>query len=321
MHYRSVAQLSDQVWSWSEKLPKDLDLVVGIPRSGLLAANLVALYRNLPLTDVDGLLEGRVIANGSRRLHAPLADLARPLNVLVVDDSVCKGRAMQEVKERIAAAGLPHRMLYGAVYVRPGQEQRVDFYAELLEIPRLFEWNFMHHKNRTGRVCMDIDGVLCGDPPREANDDGPRYSDFLACAEPLHVPTEKVAWLVTCRLEKYRQATEEWLARHGIQYGELIMMDLPDQDARRAAGSHSAYKADVYRRTNADLFYESSLSQAIQIANLALKPVFCVDTRQMIYPGSVPQNRLTIAQPPTNGRLAKAARRRVRRVLSRLGIL
>ncbi|CAN5663688.1 phosphoribosyltransferase family protein [soil metagenome] len=316
MNYRNMAQLSDAIWSWSASLPADIDLIVGIPRSGLLAANLVALYRNLPLTDLEGFIEGRSITTGRRFARDRLADSAKPWKVLVVDDSVQTGGAMAEAKSRIAAANLPHDILYGAVYVGPGSDRHVDLFAETVPLPRMFEWNFLHLK-RNARVCMSIDGILCYDPPVGAHKNAAHYKELLVCAKPLHIPTKKVGWLVTCRAEKYRQLTEEWLARQGVEYGELIMVDLPEKNAHRAPGSSSAFKAQVYRRTGASLFYESSLFQAVQIANIALKPVFCVDTRQMIYPGSVPQDRHSVPPPWKVGYANKIARR-VNKMLNRV---
>ena len=46
--------------------PQDIELVQGAPRSRLLAANLFALRRHLPLTDAEGLLECRVMTAGMR---------------------------------------------------------------------------------------------------------------------------------------------------------------------------------------------------------------------------------------------------------------
>jgi orotate phosphoribosyltransferase len=319
MNYRSFAQLADRVLAWSRRLPLDLDLIVGVPRSGLLPANLLALYRNLPLTDVDGLLSGRQIATG-RRFRGKSVERPRegPLRVLVVDDSVWGGTTMKEVRARVDAADLPYRVEYAAVYMLPGAEPYVDHFAEYLDLPRLFEWNILHTR-RLDRFCMDIDGVLCRDPEPRANDDGPLYRSFLCDAEPIYLPSKPVGWLVTSRLEKYRAETEEWLARHGVQYNELVMLDLPDKAARRGAKLHGTFKAEVYIRTGAALFYESSLSQAVLIANTSLKPVLCVDTMQMIYPDSTPRDRFALPSTRTSTnverlvarvrrRLAKAAR-------------
>ena len=44
VEYRTVAQLDDAVVSWLGDLPRDIDIVAGVPRSGLLVANLLALH-------------------------------------------------------------------------------------------------------------------------------------------------------------------------------------------------------------------------------------------------------------------------------------
>ena len=190
------------------------------------------------------------------------------------------------MKRRIAEANLPHEVLYATVYCTPGREGEVDFAFERLAPPRLFEWNLMHAKLLED-ACCDIDGVLCRDPSAEENDDGPRYLEFLRNCAPLAFPTRRIGWLVTCRLERYRGETEAWLARHGIRYGELVMMDYPNRAARVAAGKYAEFKASVYRRTGARLFIESTHRQAGEIARRSLRPVLCIETREMVLPGIV----------------------------------
>jgi orotate phosphoribosyltransferase len=302
MHFRSVAALNESISRWANRLPRDIEIVVGIPRSGLLAASLLALHRNLPITDVEGLLAGRVLQLGPRYNGKPVEELLQqPTNVLVLDDSVLSGSQLRHLRERIDRARLPHRIQYAAVYAAPGAEPLVDFHAEIVPLPRCFEWNLMHNRPVLSRTCMDIDGVLCRDPTPEENDDGENYLRFLSTAEALHRPTHRVGWLVTSRLEKYRVQTEGWLAAHGIEYGELLMMDYPDKAARQAAQAYARFKADVYRRTRAWLFVESSPRLAQQIANLARKDVYCPETRELVSPAGIP-----------------AARRRAERLSSKL---
>ncbi len=303
MNFRSVAQLSDQLLRWSRRLPPDIEVVVGIPRSGLLVANLLALYRNLPMTDVEGLLAGRTLGHGRRRLAvagggaatedgaaAPL--LATPRKVLVVDDSLDSGQSLRDVRERIEAAGLGHDVVYGAVYVTPGQMHLVDYHCELLLTPRAFEWNIMHH-NQLKRSCLDFDGVLCADPTDDENGSPAAYEAFLANARAHHLPTDTVGWIVTSRIEKYRPQTEAWLRANGVEYNNLIMLDYPDGDLRRKMGIHSAFKAEVYRSVDAVLFLESSIRQAYEISVLSGKDVLCTDTMQLIRPGSRPVERFS----------------------------
>ncbi len=283
MNFRSVTDLNNAIKSWIPELPEDLNLVVGIPRSGLLAASLLALYLNLPLTDVSGLCEGRVLATGHRFGRENSIDFSKKNKILVLDDSVNSGMQMAEVKARVEAAKLPHQIYYAAVYASPEGHRYVDYWYEIVDNPRCFEWNVMHHDILT-RSCVDIDGVLCPDPTSEENDDGERYKQFLVNAKPLVVPTKPIGWLVTCRLEKYRELTEEWLRRHGINYHQLVMMDFPDKESRIASGSHAKFKAEVYKLVSADLFIESSYDQARQIVQLSGKPVLCIETNQMMNP-------------------------------------
>lgn len=323
MNFRSIAQLSDQLINWSKELPHDIDLIVGVPRSGMLAANIFALYRNLPLADLDGFLEGRCIGTGKTRRTAmdiedgggTLGFLEQPRNVLVLDDSIWSGSALKEAMAKVEAANLPHRVQYGAVYVTPETTDLPDFYCEVLHYPRCFEWNVLHH-HVLRWSCMDMDGVLCADPLDHENDDGERYLEFIRNARPLHLPTDWVKAIVTNRLERYRDETEAWLRKHGVEYKELIMMDYPDGATRRQMNTYSAHKAKAYREDpEAKLFIESDIKQAIEIANLSRKEVLCIDTMQMIQPGGLP-----IARPgwPLTDDLAPTLPRRVvRRVLSK----
>ncbi len=285
MNYRSIAELNRDIAGLVPRLPFDLDIIVGIPRSGLLPANLLSLYLNRPLTDVAGLIEGRLIEAGGRSgLGHDAGVPAKPGKILVVDDSLSSGAAMKKTRRRIAAASLPHKIFYCAAYIVPQRKREVDFFCDIVPQPRLFEWNYRNHY-QLQNACVDIDGVLCRDPRETENDDGPRYRKFIETVPPLITPTVQIGWLVTNRLEKYRELTENWLARNGIEYRELVMMDYPDMAARRAAGTHGSFKAAVYQSTDALIFIESSLRQAVKIAEISGRDVLCTETGQLIRPG------------------------------------
>ena len=284
MNYRSIADLSNAVTRNLSRIPYDIDLVAGIPRSGMLAAAMVALQRNLPMTDVDGLIEGRLMANGLRPLGRAIRDVRAARRILVIDDSVNSGRSMLATKQRLASLRGSHEFVFAAAFVACRKGSSVDVYFEEVLQPRLFEWNWFHH-GLLAEACVDIDGVLCDDPTPTENDDGPSYTQFLEYAVPRVVPTVSIKCLVTCRLEKYRRPTEAWLQRHGIKYERLIMLDLPDAASRRKTGCHGAFKGRVYRAVDASLFIESSHQQAIEIAELAGKPVLSVEVQQMVYHG------------------------------------
>lgn len=115
------------------------------------------------------------------------------------------------------------------------------------------------------------------------DDDGEKYQSFIQTATPLFLPTCRINTLISCRLEKYRFLTENWLAQNNISYNQLVMLDFPDKTTRMAWNKHGNYKGEYYKqRSDCTIFIESSLYQANIIAEISNKPVYCVETNTMI---------------------------------------
>ncbi|PSQ04943.1 orotate phosphoribosyltransferase [Halobacteriales archaeon QS_4_69_31] len=281
MNYRGVNALKGDTRHLCHSLPQRIDLVVGIPRSGLLPANLLCLYLDVPMTDVTGLCRGELFETGRR--YTESVSFEEFDTVLVLDDSVYSGTQMTETRERLADEEFPFDIEYGAIYVTRDSRKYVDHWSEVVPAPRVFEWNVMHH-DILRNACVDIDGVLCRDPTPAENDDGENYREFLTQVEPSVVPNRRIGWLVTCRLEKYREETEAWLNEHGIDYRRLVMMDYPDMETRQAAGDHAAFKARVYDEAETKLFIESTREQAREICERTGKPVFCYESAELFEP-------------------------------------
>jgi uncharacterized HAD superfamily protein/hypoxanthine phosphoribosyltransferase len=277
VNFRSFADMYTAVRTNIHRIPLGIDVVVGIPRSGILSAGIIALLRNIAFTDLDGLLQGRVFAAGTQRSKPNFKlDPATWRRILLVDDSIQSGRSMETALRRVKERN-SWDVTTCVVFGIESTVAKVDLTLEFCPAPRMFEWNLMHHP-WLASACVDIDGVLCIDPTAEENDDGPRYREFLSCAKPLYLPTVPVGALVSSRLEKYRTETEDWLARSGIVYGALHLMDLNRAEDRRRLNKHAQFKADVYNR-NPDwrIFIESDPCQAATIAKLTGKAVVCVN--------------------------------------------
>ncbi len=281
IEYRSIGDLNNAIISNLSRFQQDFDLVVGIPRSGMLPANLIALYLNKPFTDIDSFIEGRAYASGDRGKHIADRDLA---NVLVIDDSIQSGSAMLRAKEKIGDLDKKYNIKYGVIYASSKGAGLVDIYCEIIDYARFFQWNIFQHPYFVSRSCFDIDGVLCQNPPLD--DDGPIYLEYISNAVPLYLPTVEIDTLVTCRLEKYREPTEAWLKKHNVRYKKLVMLDMPTREARREWGKHGIYKGEVYKGPDYILFVESSLKEAVDIARVSGKPVFCTENFTIINPNA-----------------------------------
>lgn len=275
--FRSIVDLRNSILQNIPRIPRDIDLVVGIPRSGMLPANLIALYLNKPYTDVDSFLAGRVYACGDRGRFIKNCEIK---NVLIVDDSISQGGALKRVKDKLNT--LHYNFIYFVVYARLKSKSMVNLFCELVEGERIFEWNLFHHKTILSHSCLDIDGVLCMDPLPEENDDGERYRKFLLTARPKFIPSVKIKTLITCRLEKYRPETVQWLRSNGVAYDNLIMLDLPNAAERRKWNKYGEYKGNVYKGSDYIFFIESSLNEARVIKSISGKSVFCVETMSLV---------------------------------------
>lgn len=284
--YVSFTQLSNAIRGQLYEIPADVDLIVGIPRSGMVPAYQIGLFLNRLVCDIDNFIANGTISHGhTRKLGVPLASLREAQHILLVDDSIATGSSMQKALARIKEAGYSGRVSTCAAIVAPSHKSSVDVSFITMPQPRLFEWNAFHHAC-VENACFDLDGVLCVDPTAHDNDDGPRYEKFLANARPLFRPTLRIGHIVSARLEKYRDLTESWLKAHNISYGQLHLVDLPSKAERIRQGAHCSHKIRIYRETHASMFYESDSGQAREIATGSGKPVLCIADMTMVMPGA-----------------------------------
>ena len=298
--------------------PEDIDLVVGIPRSGLLAGSAIALALNVPIVTLDAFIDNREVKHGGTRpvgkKSGRLPQDAR--HALVVDDSVRTGGTLWHADKAVRESSFTGKHTTCALYSTQSHHDGVDICLEKVPSPRAFEWNLFH--TSVNECCVDIDGVLCVDPSGAQNDDGENYRNFLLNAKPLMRPTAEIGVLVTSRLEKYREETESWLEKHNIRYGELFMLDLPDAKLRRELGIHAEFKADIYaKHPGAHLFIESESDQAQEIAKRTGRSVLCF-TEQRIYNPEMSLKKLDSSARKLAVRGFNKVRRVVRRRMRKL---
>lgn len=288
MNYKSFNHLSEDIKSNLNRIHNGgYDLVVGVPRSGMIPAYMIGLYLNIHVTDFDSYIKNSPVKKGiTRKAKNSLVYAQDAQRVLVVDDSIMSGESLYKTLKRLPE-NLKEKVTTLVVYSDRNKRDDIDLFFEVVPIPRVFEWNIFH-RDLLARACVDIDGVLCVDPSDYENDDGERYAEFLLNAKPHIIPTYKIHSLVTSRLEKYRLQTEAWLNKNGIEYDHLIMLDLPNKEARQIQGAHATHKANYFKKmTDLEIFIESDLNQAMSIAKASGKPVYCVDKNKMFTPGAV----------------------------------
>ena len=258
------------------KLPDNISGVVGLARSGMLPACVIAAMLHLPLFDLSRQYGVRALGCGTR-LSTRSGGSYESGPLLVVDDSVNTGEQMYKAR-RIMAEAFPNQsVLYAAIYPRPETAKCVDLFAHGAPSPHLFEWN-LFNCNLTQNIAFDLDGVICEDW-RGNEEDEASYLQFIRQAQLLRPPRRSAAPLiVTARLEKYRDLTQAWLERHGVWVRRLVMGPWKSLAERRRKYDAGAFKGEEYAQSDCWLFVESDPRQAEAIFQHSGKPVLCITT-------------------------------------------
>lgn len=275
MKYVSYGQLHKDCRAFARKLmPYRFDVVAGVPRSGMIVAAILAQELGARLACAETLARMGAFSCGLR----PLPARKQTGKILVVDDSINTGKAIAQAK--LWTSGMPN-VSYAALYARVANRQEVDFHYRCVETPRVFEWSLWGNRRALNGAFCDIDGTLVDDPDPKLTDE--QYAEFVKSTSLIRPLSVRIGTLITCRLEKYRSATEDWAKRNGVEYGRLLMMDYKSAKDRRREMKHGEWKGSHYRDDPlANLFIENVEWQANAIRRISRKPVLCLARNEVL---------------------------------------
>jgi len=261
------------VWTaeWLRSFPTTHDLIVGIPRSGLLVATLISLKFAKPLTTPELFAQNRYWV--SEWLSERINEKAEYKNILLVDDSINTGKTMEEAFRLLCSTHRNFNITKAALIGIEDSGDLVDLCYKAVSRPRVFEWNMLHAKK--GKLASDLDGVICENCPPGVDSDEMLYTEWIRTARPYLIPVFEIDAIVSSRLEKYRSDTEKWLARQKVRYRELILWDIESKQQRN--GKHAKHKIEHLLRIKPDIFWESSVGEAKQVWEATKIPTLCID--------------------------------------------
>jgi adenine/guanine phosphoribosyltransferase-like PRPP-binding protein len=282
VRFVSSQQFQEDIKLLIGKLPPDITAIAGVARSGLSAATMISMYLHLPMITIRQTMNDIVPTGNGWRLGGT-KHVDPKGKILVLDDTVMTGNSLRAIRPLVQRE--LGDALYASVYCNPNAAAKPDIWAVDLPWPHLLEWNIFNSILSTSMAC-DFDGILCQDCPAGSDDDGPKYLDFINNAKPLYVPRRvPIPLIVTARIEKYRQPTEDWLQRHGIKCHNLIMHPAATLKERQR-DDVAAYKARHYQAwasnhraiPGPNIFCESDDRQARRIAALSKFLTICPAT-------------------------------------------
>ncbi len=249
--------------------------VFGIPRSGLFPASMIALWLNFPLYTMNKFShEFEVMAACSDSGGMRMSDYGdSDGKILVIDDTIYAGTAIADIREKTKEDAI-----YAVVYAHPDSLEKVDFFGRELKPPHLLEWHFFN-SNHVTRALFDLDGIFCPNVPYKKCTNEEDYIDYIKNVEPFYhrIPNKPCHGIVTARLDKYRDITEEWLERHNIKYGSLTMYPAEKEEVRDRNHIHEAasFKAKHFMSSSVHIFVESEPPEARIIREQSSKLVIC----------------------------------------------
>ncbi|OGD86669.1 hypothetical protein A2164_00195 [Candidatus Curtissbacteria bacterium RBG_13_35_7] len=248
--YVTLKDLYDWTADWLKEIPLDIDIIVAVPRSGLLVGTLISVLRSKPLTTPDLFIKNRYW----KSKHMEDQTIKK---VFLVDDSTTTGKTIIKNFNLLEKTYPAIKIIKGALIATRDSKPILDTYHKIIPHPRIFEWNIMHGKRF--RLAVDLDGVLCEECPPYVDSTESLYIKWISNAKPLRVPGFKIDAIVSNRLESYREVTEKWLEKNNIRYKKLYLWDIDSKFKRK---NYAVNKIEHLIKIKPNLYWESDIKQA-----------------------------------------------------------
>ena len=212
--------------------------IFAIARSGMIPASVIASLVHGDLHTVN-IKDGSVEHCGSGLRKDDAQEIKTPY---IVDDSAWSGSALSTAKEILLKKyGEPFQS--AVIFCRSSAKKHVDLFSCIMNT-HFFEWNIANTSFAENYV-WDLDGTLCDDFMPFEDDDGVAYLRAMKKRIPTHFkPHRRPVNIVTARLDKYRQPTEEWLEDNGFNVANLHMGPWQTQ-AERTLSEIVMFKSEV----------------------------------------------------------------------------
>lgn len=275
---------------------EDCYCIIGIARSGIFPASLLALFSNSPLYSYEQINGTITNLKGGGRTNEMFKNQLQNnhKNIYIVDDSSYSGRTMRVIKSRMQRQFKDKNIITMTLYASSNAYESgiVDYTARITD-EHWFEWNMFASPTTKG-ICIDFDGILCRDFMPWEDDDGTVYLETLKNMKLGSIRPQN-RWsvdIITARLEKWREPTEEWLKKNNINYQNLYMGPW-NNISERFNANIGKWKADIYKDLSKTLFVESDLTQALEIYKHSGKDVLHYESGR-VFSCALPSKEIVI---------------------------
>lgn len=282
IRYRSYLNLIDDIKNNIWKVPRDIDGIIGIERSGVIVANIISEYISVGVTSFNSFanyagenVKDLFNIHGGRQIITP----KNTGKYLVIDDTVCSGVRLNENMKFLKTKYQDFEFIVLVVYkdgANPAYMPDIILSGQDIFDAHIYEWNLFNNYISYNTL-YDFDGVLCLDPPSDENTE--EYEAYLKNPTPrflISIHRNFPINICTYRLAKYSKETLDFIKKCGLIPGKVYMFNAETREERNKIAPY-IYKAHVYGNSTYSLFIESNDFEAQMIHQLTSKPVISIE--------------------------------------------
>lgn len=256
---------------WANSLGDDYDVIIGIPRCGLLLASLIALRLGKPLATPDLFVKGEVWNHGNvKRFKKGTIRKA-----LVMDDSIHTGKSMKKTIKLLNAYDKNLKIIKAALIITNASKKLINSYYKTISLPRLFEWEILQTK--TGKTAIELNGVIHNKLKGDFTSSPNLYCQLLKKVKPSFIPPFEVDVLFGYGTKNDQDQIENWLKTHNVRYKKLFLYD-PSSEPE---SNYTYYKISKILNEGVSFFYETNFFEARRLHRITKIPVICFEKRYL----------------------------------------
>ncbi len=250
--YRTINDLNDLIKENLARLQSyNFDLIVGLPRRGMIPATLIGLFLNKPVVSFNELNANLASEKIGYRLQEESAKFPKSYsNILLVDDSTDEGTVFEQAFSKLDEA-TAKKVTTLSVYATEKGGDRVDLHLETLEEPKLYEWNILHKKAALADAAMRFEGIIV-------------TNAITGAWIPVTLPSYPVKIVYSGLRERHREQLESFLRQHGVQFEQLKMEVVSSRQLKQIVAEEKV--ALVYEN---DMFITRDLVDTIAVYNVS----------------------------------------------------
>ena len=291
MIYTTYAELAEDIKNNLWKVPRDIDGIIAIERSGIIPATMISKYCNIGICMYNTFINYKsnnirdlFNARGEKCINAP----QNTKKYLVIDDTVCSGKQMTNKLYILKEKHPEFEYITCVIYLdNPGFKRiynpDIVLAGEHKDLTVEYEWS-LFSTGRSKWTLFDFDGVFVFDPPSDDNIE--EYEKYLKDPKPKFniITKTNIGYfpinICSYRIKKYYKETLDFLVKYGYKPGNIYMYNADTIEERNKVPPY-VYKASVYKNSAYQLFVESNDYEAQMIAQLTGKPVISIEGNKL----------------------------------------